>query len=69
MIYMEPQQLGWSPLRDSYMSTLPESVSTEHRKLVRLQACIMLLLYPLRCHMQCLICASLIFCPTDCGLV
>nr|XP_046272658.1 dynein axonemal heavy chain 3 isoform X3 [Scatophagus argus] len=34
MIYMEPQQLGWSPLRDSYMSTLPESLSTEHRELI-----------------------------------
>lgn len=39
MIYMEPQQLGWSPLRDSYMNTLPESLSTEHRELVRLQTC------------------------------
>ncbi|XP_044191900.1 dynein axonemal heavy chain 3 isoform X1 [Thunnus albacares] len=34
MIYMEPQQLGWSPLRDSYMNTLPESLSTEHRELI-----------------------------------
>ncbi|KAG7245081.1 hypothetical protein INR49_023647, partial [Caranx melampygus] len=34
MIYMEPQQLGWTPLRDSYMSTLPESLSTEHRELI-----------------------------------
>lgn len=39
MIYMEPQQLGWSPLRDSYMNTLPESLTTEHRELVRLQTC------------------------------
>lgn len=35
MIYMEPHQLGWSPLRDSYMNTLPESLAPEHRKLVR----------------------------------
>ncbi|KAK5855256.1 hypothetical protein PBY51_005374 [Eleginops maclovinus] len=34
MIYMEPHQLGWTPLRDSYMNTLPESLSTEHRKLI-----------------------------------
>uniref|UniRef100_A0A673Y3P9 Dynein axonemal heavy chain 3 n=1 Tax=Salmo trutta TaxID=8032 RepID=A0A673Y3P9_SALTR len=34
MIYMEPHQLGWAPLRDSYMDTLPESLSTEHRDLV-----------------------------------
>lgn len=37
MIYMEPHQLGWSPLRDSYMNTLPESLDTEHRELVRSQ--------------------------------
>lgn len=37
MIYMEPQQLGWTPLRHSYMNTLPESLSTEHRELVRMQ--------------------------------
>ncbi|KAL0984291.1 hypothetical protein UPYG_G00139540 [Umbra pygmaea] len=34
MIYMEPHQLGWAPLRDSYMDTLPESLSTEHRELI-----------------------------------
>nr|XP_019946415.1 PREDICTED: dynein heavy chain 3, axonemal [Paralichthys olivaceus] len=34
MIYMEPQQLGWTPFRDSYMNTLPESLSTEHRELI-----------------------------------
>ncbi|XP_053190892.1 dynein axonemal heavy chain 3 [Scomber japonicus] len=34
MIYMEPHQLGWSPLRDSYMNTLPESLSAEHRELI-----------------------------------
>ncbi len=35
MIYMEPHQLGWTPLRDSYMNTLPESLEDEHRTLVR----------------------------------
>ncbi|KAM4624509.1 dynein axonemal heavy chain 3 [Polymixia lowei] len=34
MIYMEPHQLGWTPLRDSYMDTLPDSLSTEHRELI-----------------------------------
>uniref|UniRef100_A0A4W4DRW5 Dynein heavy chain hydrolytic ATP-binding dynein motor region domain-containing protein n=1 Tax=Electrophorus electricus TaxID=8005 RepID=A0A4W4DRW5_ELEEL len=35
MIYMEPHQLGWTPLRLSYMDTLPESLGPEHRELVR----------------------------------
>ncbi|KAK9527005.1 hypothetical protein VZT92_015671 [Zoarces viviparus] len=34
MIYMEPHQLGWTPFRDSYMNTLPESLSSEHRELI-----------------------------------
>ncbi|MGH0118801.1 UNVERIFIED_CONTAM: hypothetical protein FKN15_062263 [Acipenser sinensis] len=34
MIYMEPHQLGWSPLRDSYMDTLPQTLSDEHRELI-----------------------------------
>ncbi|XP_068431186.1 dynein axonemal heavy chain 3 isoform X2 [Clinocottus analis] len=34
MIYMEPQQLGWSPFIDSYINTLPESLSSEHRELI-----------------------------------
>uniref|UniRef100_A0A3P8VG82 Dynein axonemal heavy chain 7 n=1 Tax=Cynoglossus semilaevis TaxID=244447 RepID=A0A3P8VG82_CYNSE len=34
MIYMEPQQLGWTPLRDSYMNTLPEKLNTKHRVLI-----------------------------------
>ncbi|XP_063078071.1 dynein axonemal heavy chain 3 [Engraulis encrasicolus] len=34
MIYMEPHQLGWTPLRDSYMDTLPQSLSDEHRELI-----------------------------------
>ncbi|ELK12135.1 Dynein heavy chain 3, axonemal [Pteropus alecto] len=34
MIYMEPHQLGWKPLKDSYMDTLPSSLTEEHRELV-----------------------------------
>ncbi|XP_051969464.1 dynein axonemal heavy chain 3 [Xyrauchen texanus] len=34
MIYMEPHQLGWMPLRDSYINTLPESLADEHRTLI-----------------------------------
>lgn len=43
MIYMEPLQLGWSPLRDSYMNTLPKNLSKEHREVVRLQIFVFLL--------------------------
>lgn len=39
MIYMEPHQLGWAPLRDSYMNTLPKSLEQEHRELVRSNIC------------------------------
>lgn len=35
MIYMEPHQLGWKPLKDSYMNTLPSNLTEEHRELVR----------------------------------
>uniref|UniRef100_A0A669PS64 Dynein axonemal heavy chain 3 n=1 Tax=Phasianus colchicus TaxID=9054 RepID=A0A669PS64_PHACC len=35
MIYMDPQQLGWKPLKDSYMHTLPPNLQEEHRELVR----------------------------------
>ncbi|XP_058476444.1 dynein axonemal heavy chain 3-like [Solea solea] len=34
MIYMEPDQLGWTPLRDSYMNTLPECLSCKQRELI-----------------------------------
>ncbi|XP_036755222.2 dynein axonemal heavy chain 3 isoform X5 [Manis pentadactyla] len=34
MIYMEPHQLGWKPLKDSYMDTLPSSLTEEHKELV-----------------------------------
>ncbi|XP_030068202.1 dynein axonemal heavy chain 3 [Microcaecilia unicolor] len=34
MIYMEPHQLGWIPLKDSYMNTLPTNLAAEHMELV-----------------------------------
>ncbi|XP_006876041.1 PREDICTED: dynein heavy chain 3, axonemal [Chrysochloris asiatica] len=34
MIYMEPHQLGWKPLKDSYMDTLPSCLTEEHKELV-----------------------------------
>ena len=35
MIYMEPHQLGWRPHFDSYMSTLPDTISDDNRKMIR----------------------------------
>ncbi|XP_028395151.1 dynein heavy chain 3, axonemal-like isoform X1 [Dendronephthya gigantea] len=35
MIYLEPHQLGWTPLLDSYMNTLPPSLSKEHRETIK----------------------------------
>ncbi|KAM6320279.1 dynein axonemal heavy chain 3 [Podargus strigoides] len=34
MIYMDAEQLGWEPLKDSYMETLPPNLQEEHRELV-----------------------------------
>uniref|UniRef100_UPI00398E73BF dynein axonemal heavy chain 3 isoform X1 n=2 Tax=Pristiophorus japonicus TaxID=55135 RepID=UPI00398E73BF len=34
MIYLEPHQLGWAPLKDSYMDTLPSTVTAEHKELI-----------------------------------
>ncbi|XP_042197106.1 dynein axonemal heavy chain 3 [Callorhinchus milii] len=34
MIYMEPHQLGWLPLKNSYMDTLPQSLTPEHKELI-----------------------------------
>uniref|UniRef100_UPI00358FFBD0 dynein axonemal heavy chain 3 n=1 Tax=Myxine glutinosa TaxID=7769 RepID=UPI00358FFBD0 len=34
MIYMEPHQLGWRPLKDSYVDTLPNTLASEHLELV-----------------------------------
>uniref|UniRef100_A0A8C4VV07 Dynein heavy chain hydrolytic ATP-binding dynein motor region domain-containing protein n=1 Tax=Gopherus evgoodei TaxID=1825980 RepID=A0A8C4VV07_9SAUR len=33
MIYMDPNQLGWKPLKDSYMDTLPPNLQQEHKEL------------------------------------
>uniref|UniRef100_A0A8C6JZ88 Uncharacterized protein n=1 Tax=Melopsittacus undulatus TaxID=13146 RepID=A0A8C6JZ88_MELUD len=35
MIYMDLQELGWKPLKDSYMNTLPPNLQEEHRELVK----------------------------------
>ncbi|XP_062999548.1 dynein axonemal heavy chain 3 [Elgaria multicarinata webbii] len=34
MIYMEPHQLGWKPLKDSYMNTLPPNLQDVHTELI-----------------------------------
>ncbi|CAL8240697.1 unnamed protein product [Merluccius merluccius] len=34
MIYMEPHMLGWQPLLESWLSTLPSAVSAMHRDLI-----------------------------------
>ncbi|XP_033109939.1 dynein heavy chain 3, axonemal-like isoform X2 [Anneissia japonica] len=34
MIYMEPHQLGWRPLKTSYMENLPPSITEEHKELI-----------------------------------
>uniref|UniRef100_A0A8D0E3M4 Dynein heavy chain hydrolytic ATP-binding dynein motor region domain-containing protein n=1 Tax=Salvator merianae TaxID=96440 RepID=A0A8D0E3M4_SALMN len=34
MIYMEPHQLGWKPLKDSYMNTLPPNLQDVHLEMV-----------------------------------
>ncbi len=31
MVYVEPQQLGWRPLRDSWMAALPQGLDAEAR--------------------------------------
>eukprot|EP00794_Sanderia_malayensis_P008808 gene8808-9750_t len=35
MIYLEPHQLGWHPLMESYLDTLPETLTKEQRELIR----------------------------------
>ncbi|MEW5317509.1 MAG: hypothetical protein WDW38_008798 [Sanguina aurantia] len=35
MVYMEPQSIGWRPLRDSWMVSLPASLTDEHRARLR----------------------------------
>ncbi|XP_044289654.1 dynein axonemal heavy chain 3 isoform X4 [Varanus komodoensis] len=34
MIYMEPHQLGWKPLKDSYINTLPSNLQDVHIELI-----------------------------------
>ena len=34
MIFMEPHQLGWRPLKTSYMAQLPSCLTEEHHELV-----------------------------------
>ena len=34
MIFMEPHQLGWRPLKTSYMAQLPSCLTPEHHELV-----------------------------------
>lgn len=38
MIYMEPLQLGWHPLRDSYIKTLPTNLRSKQKEMVGLLA-------------------------------
>lgn len=33
MVYVEPSQIGWRPLRDSWMGTLPESLEPHKSRL------------------------------------
>ena len=35
MIYMEPHQLGWRPLFESYLRTLPEQINEENQTLIK----------------------------------
>ena len=35
MIYMEPHQLGWRPLFESYLRTLPEQITEENQTLIK----------------------------------
>jgi len=34
MIYLEPKQLGWRPLKDSYLTRLPKGINEEQRDIL-----------------------------------
>ena len=34
MVYMEPSMLGWQPLVQSWLNTLPPTITEEHKKLI-----------------------------------
>lgn len=34
MVYMEPSMLGWQPLVQSWLNTLPSSINDGHKKLI-----------------------------------
>ena len=34
MVYMEPSMLGWQPLIQSWLNTLPPTITDQHKKLI-----------------------------------
>lgn len=34
MIYLEPSSLGWQPVLQSWVNTLPDTLKSEHEKLI-----------------------------------
>jgi len=34
MIYLEPKQLGWRPIKDSYMQRLPAGINEEQAQIM-----------------------------------
>uniref|UniRef100_A0A2K5ETG1 Dynein axonemal heavy chain 3 n=1 Tax=Aotus nancymaae TaxID=37293 RepID=A0A2K5ETG1_AOTNA len=46
MIYMEPHQLGWKPLKDSYMDTLPSSLTDRRTRKIGVNDMFMWLVQP-----------------------
>ena len=35
MVYMEPSMLGWLPHVQSWLNTLPETITDEHKELIK----------------------------------
>ena len=35
MIYMEPSMLGWEPLMESWLNTLPDTITDENKALIK----------------------------------